>query len=267
MSRRRRRRQRRLAYLNFAIIAVLIAGAVAAFQLLKPPPFDEKTLCIVSDTPPPHTAIILDKTDEYDDAQAELIADLIRRTRERLDVGERLTIFELDADGQFDPRGAFSLCNPGRGAQVNPLFRNPHMIEERYAALFEAPMEAVLDDLVTPKEAPSSPILEAIARLGQTENFSDRVPRRRIVIVSDMLQNSTLFSAYGGAGRMPQDMPDPHTVSEDIERRFGRRLAGTQLEIRLIPRGQYTDMQRGALQDYWNTVFADLGIRAEWRDL
>ena len=267
MSRRRRRRQRRLAYLNFAIVALLIAGAFAAFELLKPRPFDEKTLCIVSDELPPATAVILDKTDEYDDRQAGLIADLIRRIRERLDVGERLTIFELDADGQFDPRGAFSLCNPGRGAQVNPLFRNPRMIEERYAALFEAPMEAVLGDLVTPKEAPSSPILEAIARLGQTENFSDRVPRRRIVIVSDMLQNSPLFTAYGGAGQMPENMPDPHAVSEAVEDRFGRHLAGTELEIRLIPRGQYTDMQRGALKDYWNIIFADLGIRAEWRDL
>ena len=267
MSRRRRARQRRMAYINFGIAIALVAGAAIAFQLLKPPPFDERTLCIVSDEMPPATAVILDKTDEYDEAQASLIADLLRRTRERLAVGERLTIFELDAEGQFDPRGEFSLCNPGRGAQVNPLFRNPRMIEERYATLFEAPMESVLVDLVTPKEAPSSPILEAIARLGQTENFSDRVPRRRIVIVSDMLQNSTLFTAYGGAGAMPENMPDPRDVSEAVERRFGRHLSGTEIEIRLIPRGQYTDLQRGALKDYWDSIFADLGIRADWRDL
>jgi len=146
-----------MAYINFGIAIALVAGTAIAFQLLKPPPFDERTLCIVSDELPPATAVILDKTDEYDEAQASLIADLLRRTRERLAVGERLTIFELDAEGQFDPRGEFSLCNPGRGAQVNPLFRNPRMIEERYATLFEAPMESVLVDLVTPKEAPPAP--------------------------------------------------------------------------------------------------------------
>ena len=186
MSRRRRQRQRRMAYINFAIIALLIAGGVAAFQFLKPVPYDEQTLCLLSDELPPHTAIILDKTDEYDESQADLIADLIRRSRDRLEVGERLSMFELDAEGQFDPRGEFSLCNPGRGGQVNPLFRNPRMIEERYATLFETPMDAVIDDLVVPKEAPSSPILEAMARLGQTENFSPDAPARRIVIVSDM---------------------------------------------------------------------------------
>lgn len=154
MSRRRRQRQRRMAYINFAIIALLIAGGVAAFQFLKPVPYDEQTLCLLSDELPPHTAIILDKTDEYDESQADLIADLIRRSRDRLEVGERLSMFELDAEGQFDPRGEFSLCNPGRGGQVNPLFRNPRMIEERYATLFETPMDAVIDDLVVPKEAP-----------------------------------------------------------------------------------------------------------------
>ena len=57
MSRRRRQRQRRMAYINFAIIALLIAGGVAAFQFLKPVPYDEQTLCLLSDELPPHTAI------------------------------------------------------------------------------------------------------------------------------------------------------------------------------------------------------------------
>ena len=267
MSRRRRQRQRRMAYINFAIIALLIAGGVAAFQFLKPVPYDEQTLCLLSDELPPHTAIILDKTDEYDESQADLIAALIRRSRDRLEVGERLSMFELDAEGQFDPRGEFSLCNPGRGGQVNPLFRNPRMIEERYATLFETPMDAVIDDLVVPKEAPSSPILEAMARLGQTENFSPDAPARRIVIVSDMLQNSDLFSAYGGGGTLPANMPRARDVAEAVERRYGRSLSGVDLEIRLIPRGRYTDMQRGALKEYWNEVFSELGLQADWRDL
>lgn len=267
MSRRRRQRQRRMAFLNFAIIALLIAGGFVAFQFIKPAPYDEQTLCLLSDEMPPHTAIILDKTDEYDERQAELISSLIRRTRDRLEIGERLSLFELDAEGQFDPRGEFSLCNPGRGGQVNPLFRNPGMIEERYAELFEAPMDAVIEDLVVPKEAPASPILEAIARLAQTENFSTDAPARNIVIVSDMLQNSDLFSAYGGGGALPTNMPDARDVAEQVDRRYGRSLSGVEIEIRLIPRDRYTDMQRGALKEYWDEVFSELGLRPDWRDL
>ncbi len=264
---KRRRRQRRQAILNFFLAGCAVALLAFAAVAIRPAPYDEKTLCGLTDEVPPHTAIIIDKTDEYSPAQADFIADAIRRTRDRLDVGERLSLFELDAKGQFDPRGEFSLCNPGRGDQVNALFRNPKMIEERYAALFEAPMDDILSDLVTPKEAPNSPILEALARLAQTDAFSDRAPRRSVVLISDMLQNSEFFTAYGGGGEMPDNMPLSEDVADRVTGRFGRGLENVTLEIRLIPRDRYTDLQRGALKEYWNQVFADLRVTVTWRDL
>ncbi len=264
---RRRRRQQRQAIINFAMVAAIIAGVIYIAYTVRPAPFDEDTLCLVSETLPPHTAIIIDKTDEYSETQADLIAAVIRRTRERLEVGERITLFELDAKGQFDPRGELSMCNPGRGDQVNPLFRNPKQMEDRYEELFAKPMEVVLADLVVPKEAPNSPIMEALARLAQTEAFSDRAPRRRVVLISDMLQNSDVFSAYGGGGAMPENMPDWRDTADAITRKFGTSLNGVALEIRLIPRDRYVDLQRGALKEYWNSVLDDLGVEVDWRDL
>ncbi|MEO1552901.1 MAG: hypothetical protein AAFR82_03125 [Pseudomonadota bacterium] len=270
MARRRRTRQkkqRNQAILNFVLAGLAVAIIAFAFFALQPEPYDELTLCEISDELPPHTAIIIDKTDEYSAEQASLIAAIIRRTRDRLEIGERLTLFELDEYGQFDPRGEFSLCNPGRGDQVNALFRNPEQIEERFNEKFNRPLETLLEDLVVPKEAPNSPVLEALARLGQTEAFSDRAPRRRIVIISDMLQNSDAFTAYGGGGAMPETMPDSLTVADTMQRRFGDSLNGVALEVRLIPRQRYVDMQRGALKDYWDEVFRELGVSVTWRDL
>ena len=270
MSRRRSKRQRRLArqaYINFAIVIAAIAGVAYFMMRVQPEPYDEATLCVISDELPPHTAIILDKTDEYSKVQSDLIAAIIRRTGDKLVVGERLTLFELDAKGQFDPRGELTLCNPGRGSQVNPLFRNPEIIEERYTERFEGPLDEVLVDLIEPKEAPSSPILEAIARLAQTENFSSDAPSRKIVIVSDMLQNSDTFTAYGGGGALPESLPAAIDTADAVLRKFGDNLRGTDMEIRLIPRERYVDMQRGALKNYWNDVFRELGMRVRWRDL
>jgi hypothetical protein len=265
---RRRDRKRRQAIINFVIAGLAIAIIGWAVYALRPPPYDQETLCIVSEEMPPHTAIIIDKTDSYSREQADLIALAIRRTQRGLEVGERLTLFELDASGRFNPRGEFSLCNPGRGTQVNPLFRNPNLIEERYKRLFETPLEAVVEDLIDPKEAPASPILESLARLSQTETFSEAVPRRRVVIISDMLQNSDIFSAYGGADAvLPDAIPPAREVATLVERRFGPGLDGVDVEIRLIPRSRFVDLQRGALEAYWNDVFADLGVRVTWRDL
>ena len=264
---RRAKRQSRQAILNFVLAGIAVAIIGFSFFALQPEPYDEVTLCVLSDDLPPHTAGIIDKTDEYNEQQADLIAAIIRRTRDRLEIGERLTLFELDQFGQFDPRGEFSLCNPGRGDQVNALFRNPEQIEKRINEKFDQPMERILEDLVVPKEAPNSPVLEALARLGQTEAFSDRAPQRRVVIISDMLQNSNLFTAYGGGGAMPESMPEALNVADATMRRFGNSLDGVALEVRLIPRQRYVDMQRGALKDYWNEVFRELGVTVTWRDL
>ena len=267
MSRRRRARLRNLAIFNFALVALIIGGLIWAYSTFKPEEYDPDTLCLLDGETPPHTAIVIDKTDEYSSDEADMIAAAIRRTRDRLEIGERLTIFELDARGEFDPRGRFSLCNPGRGSQVNPLFNNPQMIEQRYFELFERPLESMLDDLVTPKEAPASPIMEAMARLAQTEAFSNRSPRRTMVIFSDMLQNSDIFSAYGGQNGMPERTPDARDVAKAVEDRFGRGLSGVDIEVRLIQRRGKSELQRGPLRDYWDDILGDLGVRTDWRDL
>ena len=270
MARRRRTRQkkqRNQAILNFVLAGLAVAIIGFSFYALQPEPYDELTLCELSDDLPPHTAVIIDKTDEYSEQQADLIAAVIRRSRNRLEIGERFTLFELDQFGQFDPRGRFSLCNPGRGDQVNALFRNPAQIEERFNEKFNQPLEDILEDLVEPKEAPNSPVLEALARLGQTDAFSSRAPARRIVMISDMLQNSDVFTIYGGGGSLPADIPDAISVADTTMRRFGDSLNGVELEIRLIPRARYVDMQRGALKDYWDEVFDELGVDVTWRDL
>ena len=99
MARRRRTRQkkqRNQAILNFVLAGLAVAIIGFAFFALQPEPYDELTLCEISDDLPPHTAVIIDKTDEYNEQQAGLIAAIIRRTRDRLEIGERLTLFELD---------------------------------------------------------------------------------------------------------------------------------------------------------------------------
>jgi hypothetical protein len=265
---RRKQKQQRQAIINFALVIAAVAITGWLVWSLQPEPYDELTLCEISDELPAHTAVILDKTDEYTEEEVTFIRMAIERTRDELAVGERFTLFELDEKGEFNPRGELSLCNPGRGKQVNPLFQNPKIIEERYRAKFEGPMNEVLSDLVEPREAPASPILEAVARLGQTEAFSPEAPARKLVLISDMLQNSSLFSIYGaGRGALPANMPVSADVAKTVRDRFGNNLMDVQLEIRLIPRPGWNDVQRGELRRYWDDVFASLGIKVSWRDL
>lgn len=253
-----------IGFLNLIIVAGILGGISYLAFVLKPAEYDSQTLCLVGETPP-HRVVVIDKTDLYSRAQADSIGNIILRERDRLGVGERLSLYELNESGQLRNTNRFSLCNPGAGEQVNPLYRNPDRVQARYQALFADPLDRALSDLILPKNAPNSPIIEALARLSQDPAFDRTVPARRIVLVSDMLQNSEIFSVYGRRrGSLEQRVPDARVVADAIRATYGDNLRGVELEIRLIPRDSWEAEQRGSLRRYWDDVFNALGVRARW---
>ncbi len=256
-----------LGVFNILIVLAILAGISYAALVLRPAEFDPDTLCLAGETPP-HIGLVIDKTDLYSPEQADAIEELVLETRDRLEIGERLTLFELDARGELVNTNGFSLCNPGRGDQINPLYRNPQRVETRYQALFEGPLQAALADLVEPKESPASPILESLARLAVTADFDIDTPRRQVVLVSDMLQNSQLFSVYGRArGDLAGRLPDPRQVAEAIEREYGDALLGVTVDVYIIPRRGWEQDQATVLRGYWEEVFRQLGMRDRWLTL
>lgn len=253
----------------FNILIVLgVLGAISyAALVLQPEEYDPDTLCLAGETPP-HMAVVIDKTDLYSREQALRIEDLVLSSRDRLTIGEKLSLYELDARGELINTNSFALCNPGRGDQINPLYRNPQRVEARYQALFEGPLQDALSDLVEPKESPASPIIEALARLAVEEDFDRDTPRRTVVLVSDMLQNSRLFTVYGrGRADLAASLPDPRLVADAVTAEYGDALAGVTIEVHLIPRQGWEARQAGVIQSYWREVFRQLGVRDRWTAL
>lgn len=256
-----------LGIFNIIVVAGVLGAISYAALVLQPAEYDPATLCL-SGEQPPHVGLVIDKTDLYSPAQAERIETLVLASRDRLEIGERLSLYELDARGQLINTNGFSLCNPGRGEQINPLYRNPQRVEARYQALFEEPLQAALADLVEPKESPASPIIEALADLAQQPEFDLTTPRRRIVLVSDMLQNSQLFTVYGRArSDLAGRLPPPGQVADALEREYGDVLAGVSIDIYLIEREGWSAEQRDILRAYWSEVFRQLGMRDRWTAL
>jgi hypothetical protein len=256
-----------IGVLNLVIVAGVLGAISYAATVLKPAEYDSQTLCLV-DVVPPHRVVVIDKTDLYSPVQAASIGQLILDERDRLNVGDRFSLYELNESGQLRNTNRFSLCNPGAGAQVNPLYRNPTRVQARYDFLFADPLDRALADLVAPKDAPNSPIIEALARLGQDPNFNRTVPGRHVVLVSDMLQNSDIFTVYGrGRGQLRDRVPAAGDVANAIRETYGDSLRGVTVEIRLIPRNSWEQEQRGPLRRYWNEVFNTLGVRVDWVDI
>ncbi|MFH2124127.1 MAG: hypothetical protein ABIJ50_11685 [Pseudomonadota bacterium] len=134
--------------------------------------------------------LLIDKTDPWTSQDKKKLAALIRRTKTRLVENERFTIFVLDESGTYSPSPVFDMCNPGRGDQASSLYENPRLVQQRFEENFEAPLDSMLTDLLRPGVAPQSPLLEAIVALKGSGN------KERLMIVSDMMQNSEALSFY-----------------------------------------------------------------------
>lgn len=251
---------------NMVVVAGVLGAISYAALVLQPEEYDPETLCLVGAVPS-HSVLVIDKTDLYTPAQATRIEALAFQTRDRLAVGERFSLFELDERGELTHTNRFSLCNPGRGEQINPLYRNPERVEARYQSLFERPLQRALADLIRPKDAPQSPILEALARLANEPGFDRSVPQRRIMLVSDMLQNSALYSVYGQARNdLANRLPAPDAVARQIESQYGTALNGVEVEISFVAQAGWTPEQRAILQSHWQAVFSRLGVRQSWQE-
>lgn len=251
---------------NIVVVAGVLGAISYAALVLQPDEYDPETLCLIGQIPA-HSVLVVDKTDMYTPAQASSIEALVFQTRDRLEIGERFSLFELDERGELTHTNRFSLCNPGRGEQINPLYRNPNRVEARYQALFERPLQRALADLVRPKDAPQSPVIESLARLTQEAGFNRSVDGRRIILVSDMLQNSPLYSVYGQARQdLANRLPDPSTVVRQVEAQYGSGLRGVELEVHYVAQPGWTPEQRAILQAHWQAIFSQMGVRQSWQE-
>ncbi len=258
-----------LGIFNLLVVAGVLGAISYAALVLQPEEYDPETLCLMGETPP-HTIVMIDRTEvRYSPDQARRINGVMQEARHSLDIGERLSLFELNHRGEIRNTNRFSVCNPGRGDQINPLYRNPNRVQMRYEALFDRPLDRALDGLLDLIDSPVTPLLESLAELGNREDFDHTVPRRRIVLISDMLQNTQLYSVYGYARvDLANRLPDPRTIVSEIENRYGRSLAGVELEILFVAQDHdgWSPQQRAIIRAHWEEVFRLLGVRQSWQE-
>lgn len=249
-----RQKQRRRA--GGVLLALLLAaGVVVAFAPRHSGEYHPATFC-PKDGQYARTAILIDATDSLDDAQiksaTERAADLIGN---RLAVHEWTGVFVLDEENLILPSPRIALCNPGGGDECNPLFANCRDAAREFDEKFAAPVAAEIRALAGLPPDDRSPILEMIRAVSLDGGF-DSTRKRRLIIVSDMLQNTPAYSHYGG------DFNFSEWQKSDYARDFLRLpLAETEVEIWYVKRAGLEHLQTHGHIEFWNQYFAATGAR------
>ncbi len=218
--------------------------------------YDPETLCLESKFDS-HTVILIDKTNNFNDSQKNTVRNFIKKLRNDLETNEKLSIFILTPNSYIAPIPKFSKCKPALGKEANILYQNPIKIQKKFDDFFENPLDNILSDILKDKESDFSPILEMIQAISLRDDFSNNLYKRKLIIISDMLQHMSKYTHYTNN----QSYNDFNKFKKrDYYNDISASLDNVTVSILYILRDDYShNYQNKQLIFFWEHYFKDMG--------
>jgi hypothetical protein len=239
---------------------LMVGGVVVGIVIVVinlPPPLqvDEETLCPREHKTAGHTLVLVDWTDAYSEQQRRALRDIILTLRDDVQLHEQLSIHLITGNAEDAGAPRFTRCKPVELKNLNPLIHTWKRFHKRWLESFGEPLDKELVKLLQGGTAPQSPILESIEVIMWAHNFQGNLPSRRLVIVSDLLQN------VPGHSHLTGSPPDPCAF---LETPLGQRLKARNwdnivVDIRYWPNSQWRSRQTPDHQRFWTQLFHLLG--------
>ncbi len=246
--------------IGVAIVAVPAVVLVALFMWQRSA--DDRfalgpDLCGKNNVLQKHTVLLIDRTDAFSVPQKAYVTDLILSIKKSLDTFERFSIYTISDGERNIPSLAFSLCNPGTAADANPWLQTPASAQSLFEQKFAKPLELLVGQLEPEHSSGRSPIMEAVQYLATISFFDQRVPQRKLIIISDMIQNSE-FSQYAAPVSFEAFR------HSDVGRRLESNLGSVQVDVHYLPRPTVQRVQGVVHQNFWKAYFRAGGASARF---
>lgn len=237
-------------------IGLLTAGfGTAGIALMTREP-DPSILCARGAGLRASTLIIVDPTDAFAEVQRRRVRATIEGERDRLAHGGKLTVLVLGDAAPAEPMEIVSVCNPGRPGDLNPLFETVRTAERRWADAFAEPIDAAIRRASDYPPSANSPIIATIAAGLTRPDFDARVPERRLVLISDLLEHQK-----GGYSQLAGgDFWKAYSGSE-LARQGPLDLRGLVVSVDYLVRPQFAAIQGERHRRFWQRLFAEAGAR------
>lgn len=243
--------------LLWLVIAVSVAGFAAAGMMMTSPAPDAYALCKGSaQKAVATTTILIDATDTYSEDQRRRLQATIKDEAERLPVGGRLILLALNPDVPWEPTELAALCNPGKAEEANPFFVTRSKIEKRWQTEFGEPVARALTQAMDRPPAERSPIIISLAAVMARADFDTRAAKRRLVIVSDLLEHTRAgYSQLRGGNlwALYQASSLPRSVQLDLRH--------VDVAVDYLKRGDFASVQGTAHIAFWQRLFEVAGAR------
>lgn len=255
MRRDREAANRRYAGFTAGVLFSMLALSLTVW-LLRPAELDAATLCPTDRPLAGHTVVIVDRTDRWTTAMGSALTQLVENAQRDTGKYEKFSIVSLDAQQSVHP--IFSVCNPGEPTFWSDLYRGRRYTTRDFEQRFVGAAESVIEQIRQPSEARTSPIVEYVHRWLGSDDFNPSIAQRRLILVSDMRQNSPLYSIYTGAEDQLGDV---------VERQFGPSAQGVSFDIYFVAHGRDHNVTEDEVRTAWDNAFGRIGADYSWRQI
>jgi hypothetical protein len=227
-----------------AVLAAFAGIGVFVLNEMKSRPDLDARLCPIKSGPSAVTSILIDRTDGLNPVQATALSDWVRSWAGDVQEGGAFKVYEVGSGGALlSP--VVDICNPGSSEGKSDLINNKRKLDERYEKGFKQKIEQLLHDMQTDKTAKTSPIMEGIQAIAVSD-FGPAAPEvRKLIIVSDLLQNGPSLSLY-------KSVPDAETfLSSPAGSSLRSNLSGVDVSVFILNRKAEASKQTDALGMFW----------------
>lgn len=253
--------ERARANRRYAIGTALIIGGLALLSALvfvfRPAQLDPQTLCPVDRPIEGHTVVIVDRTDKWTGAMGAALRGIVESAQRTTQQYQKFSIVALDAENSTHP--LFSVCNPGQPSFWSDLYRGHRYTVRDFEQKFVGASDRVIESVSAPAEAPTSPIVEYVHRWLGGDDFNASVRNRRLILISDMRQNTPLYSLYAH--------PDGQGLDQVVRDQFGPGANGVTFDIYFIAHGKDHDVPETDVRAAWDRAFTALNAHYSWRQI
>lgn len=242
------------------LMALLLGTGCRAFSVVtagNPQP-DPHTGCIKDRKPANLTAILIDTTDRLSVIQRNYIADKLQDRIDKTPDGGEVALYTVGPIGDKLLTAEADVCNPGSGSDENPLYGNARLMKRRWKRIFADKLRNVLETLLSSPDSTTSPIMESLQSIsvGLFEKPRyDGVPQK-LIIVSDMVQNTAGFSQYRNGVSFRKFEAGHYYLEVRPE------LENVSVSILYLRRPATRRIQTPEHIEFWRDYFTDSGVKS-----
>lgn len=242
----RHRKKNILAIGIFAAISILVVSVifyVADTQSAQPLPLQH------------HTVLLLDRTDPLPVEVEAFVTSRLQTLKRTLPTGAMLTVVEINATSGGNVKPLLQVRKPRSTGSMTT--ENVDEIARNYIQEWENQIDILAKKLKhnVPEAIKTSPIIETTRRLEDLPEYSSSVPRRELIIISDMLQNSRAINVY-----------EKTLFFSDLEQTVWPDFSRMHVSVYQVTRTTqfHRSRQTTQLRQFWEDFFFRCGATIAW---